>query len=424
MQQPEGTKEDATGTTAGTSGVTADVKAVTHSVTSQTPAKTKKASDSIYHERQGCGLFWAVGRFRPTNYMILCQRPLNADMKKPNHNADFIAPLFRNHLMPYRKFLYALPFANRIYKFAVEDIVGAYGMINYVDARTVWMDDIVKKAQADDICQVVIIAAGYCTRAYRLRTGNTMFYEVDLPQVSEKKISLVDAVIPDKQKYPRPAYVAADLAVTPLKEALTAKGFDPSKPALFTCEGILTYLPQDAVDGLIKQISELASPGSRICMDMVDKAYMDGTVKNRGYSCGSEALKARGEPLLSGFETTPEAVSTYFRPHGWQLLELLGPKEMMQKWMSHLKWSDRRPPLLIFESYALLQKGVPYPLPAVAAAVANETAPATQLPPAPDPAAAPEPSAAAPATQAAEVAAEPEQAAAQAPEGVPAALSA
>lgn len=45
-------------------------------------------------------------------------------------------------------------------------------------------------------------------------------------------------------QFPRPAYVAADLAVTPLKEALTAKGFDPSKPALFTCEGILTYLPQ------------------------------------------------------------------------------------------------------------------------------------------------------------------------------------
>ena len=95
-------------------------------------------------------------------------------------------------------------------QFAVEDIVGAYGMINYVDARTVWMDDIVKKAQADDIAQachfspltpkpkvqlidvcksrlltcmmcqcmhcymqVVIIAAGYCTRAYRLKLGNT-----------------------------------------------------------------------------------------------------------------------------------------------------------------------------------------------------------------------------------------------------------
>ena len=80
----------------------------------------------------------------------------------------------------------------------------------------------------------------------------------------------------------------------------------------------------------------------------------------------------------------------------------------MQKWMTHLKWSDRRPPLLIFESYALLQKGVPYPLPAVAAA-ADETAPAPQLQtPAPDQAAAPKPSAAVSATLAAEVAAKPE----------------
>lgn len=97
---------------------------------------------------------------------------------------------------------------------------------------------------------------------------------------------------------------------------------------------------------------------------------------------------------------------------------------MMQKWMPHLKWSDRRPPLLIFESYALLQKGVPYPLPAVAAPVADDAAPAAQLQtPAPDQAAAPEPSAAAPATQAAEVTAEPEQAAKPAPEGVPAAVA-
>lgn len=45
-------------------------------------------------------------------------------------------------------------------------------------------------------------------------------------------------------QYPRPVYVGADLAMTPLAEALAAKGFDRTKPALFTCEGILCYLPQ------------------------------------------------------------------------------------------------------------------------------------------------------------------------------------
>jgi hypothetical protein len=59
-------------------------------------------------------------------------------------------------------------------------------------------------------------------------------------------------------------------------------------------------------------------------------------------------------------------------------------REMAQKWMPHLKWSDRRPPMIVFESYGLLQKGVPYPLPAVTAALA-EPAAAPQPPPQPQP---------------------------------------
>jgi hypothetical protein len=46
--------------------------------------------------------------------------------------------------------------------------MGAHGMINYVDARTSWMDGVVAAAVRAGVSQVVIIAAGYCTRAYRL----------------------------------------------------------------------------------------------------------------------------------------------------------------------------------------------------------------------------------------------------------------
>ena len=46
--------------------------------------------------------------------------------------------------------------------------MGAHGMINYVDARTSWMDGLVRDAAAQGAGQVVIIASGYCTRAYRL----------------------------------------------------------------------------------------------------------------------------------------------------------------------------------------------------------------------------------------------------------------
>lgn len=39
------------------------------------PAATQNASTAVSapnaHERAGCGLFWLIGRFRPTNYMIV-----------------------------------------------------------------------------------------------------------------------------------------------------------------------------------------------------------------------------------------------------------------------------------------------------------------------------------------------------------------
>ena len=44
------------------------------------PAGPHKASTAVSapnsHERAGCGLFWLIGRFRPTNYMIVRGQPL------------------------------------------------------------------------------------------------------------------------------------------------------------------------------------------------------------------------------------------------------------------------------------------------------------------------------------------------------------
>lgn len=39
-----------------------------------------------------------------------------------------------------------------------------------------------------------------------------------------------------------------------------------------------------------------------------------------------QALKARGEPLLSSFECTPAGIEEYFQPLHWKLTELLSPK--------------------------------------------------------------------------------------------------
>ena len=65
-------------------------------------------------------------------------------------------------------------------------------MVNFVDARTKWFDDAVRAAlRGGVIKQVVAVAAGYDTRAYRFGpastaagAANVTFFEVDLPAAS------------------------------------------------------------------------------------------------------------------------------------------------------------------------------------------------------------------------------------------------
>ncbi|CMC59026.1 Putative S-adenosyl-L-methionine-dependent methyltransferase [Mycobacterium tuberculosis] len=46
---------------------------------------------------------------------------------------------------------------------------------------------------------------------------------------------------------------------TPLRQA----GFDPNQPSTWLAEGLLAFLPPDAQDRLLDNITALSAPGSR-----------------------------------------------------------------------------------------------------------------------------------------------------------------
>lgn len=73
--------------------------------------------------------------------------------------------------------------------------------------------------------------------------------------------ALCRAVLPGPQELPRPVYVAADLAHVTLSAALAGTGFDASRRTLFTCEGLIYYLPE--VRGLVLLLVLLQVQGQR-----------------------------------------------------------------------------------------------------------------------------------------------------------------
>ena len=138
-------------------------------------------------------------------------------------------------------------------------------MRNYQAVRTHFFDAYFASAADAGIRQIVILASGLDSRAYRLEwPSGTVIFEIDQPKVLEYKASTLAAhgVQPATTRHE----VAIDLRFD-WPAALKAAGFDPAAPTAWLAEGLLMYLPSDAQDQLFEQITALSAPGSRIAAE-------------------------------------------------------------------------------------------------------------------------------------------------------------
>lgn len=140
-------------------------------------------------------------------------------------------------------------------------------MRNYQAVRTHFFDAYFAAAVAGGIRQIVILASGLDSRAYRIEwPAGTVVFEIDQPKVLEYKSARLE------QNGVRPAATRREIAVDLRSDwpaALTAAGFDPAAPTAWLAEGLLMYLPADAQDRLFEQVTELSAPGSRVSAEAV-----------------------------------------------------------------------------------------------------------------------------------------------------------
>ncbi|BCZ22773.1 class I SAM-dependent methyltransferase [Mycobacterium senriense] len=133
--------------------------------------------------------------------------------------------------------------------------------------RTRFYDQFFLDATRNGIGQVVILASGLDSRAYRLPwPAGTVVYEVDMPEVIEfKTLTLGDlGAEPTAER----RTVAIDLR-DDWASALQAAGFDPQAPSAWSAEGLVVYLPDEAQDALFDNITTLSAPGSRLAFEFV-----------------------------------------------------------------------------------------------------------------------------------------------------------
>lgn len=138
--------------------------------------------------------------------------------------------------------------------------------IDYQAVRTHFFDEYFADAVSAGIRQVVILAAGLDSRAYRLNWPvGTAVYEIDQPQVLEYKTGILEqhGAVATASRRPVPVDLRDDWPA-----ALAAAGFDRTQPTAWLAEGLLPYLPSDAQDRLFKMFTALSAPGSRVAVEV------------------------------------------------------------------------------------------------------------------------------------------------------------
>lgn len=137
--------------------------------------------------------------------------------------------------------------------------------VSFQAARTRYFDRYFATAADAGVRQVVLLAAGLDSRAYRLPwPDGTVVFELDQPQILTFKRHVLtqhgDAPTADRRE------VCVDLR-DDWPSALRAAGFDPSRPSAWIAEGLLIYLPATAQEQLFAGIEALSAPGSWVAVE-------------------------------------------------------------------------------------------------------------------------------------------------------------
>ncbi|WBB77311.1 SAM-dependent methyltransferase [Micromonospora sp. WMMD882] len=175
--------------------------------------------------------------------------------------------------------------------------------------RTKFFDDFLSTAVRDGLRQVVIVAAGMDSRAYRLDLpAELRLFEIDLPDLQAGKEALLAELGLTNARCRRRA-VAANM-VGDWSARLRAAGFDPGERTAWLIEGFLYYLTDEQVEAVLDTVSRLSAEGSVLGLEHVNTDLYRAPWMQQWLA----DMRREGRPWQSGVDE-PEA---WLARHGFR----------------------------------------------------------------------------------------------------------
>jgi methyltransferase (TIGR00027 family) len=205
------------------------------------------------------------------------------------------------------------------------------GAYYYELARVKHIDAVLSKELDAGIDQLVILGAGFDTRAYRFadRLSTVRVFELDHPVTAALKQARVRKVFGALPAHV--TYISADLEHEDLAAVLHRAGYSDNEKTLFIWSGVSFYLSAQAVDSVLAFVSACSGAGSSIVFDYHYRGFTDGTGDYYGGAEGRRRVEELGEPCIFGIEEG--GVSSLLRRHGLELVSDLGPPELERQYL-------------------------------------------------------------------------------------------
>jgi len=192
------------------------------------------------------------------------------------------------------------------------DRVEVLTAVRQMIVRTRFIDERLEAAVQRGVTQVVILGAGYDSRAYRLDEllKPTHVFEVDHPDMQEVKRRRVAEVAPLAANV---SYVACDLLKDDLQQCLNEAGYLSQATTMFIWEGGTMYFPEFVVLRILKWIAT-SNLTSCVVFDYTYAAiveYFRRFRENPGQTASSNPLMAfiqltKNEPWIFGLPDRQE----------------------------------------------------------------------------------------------------------------------
>ena len=204
------------------------------------------------------------------------------------------------------------------------------GVTGNLFCRTRYIDDQLIIALQEGIEQVVILGAGFDSRAYRIPDiEKTTLFEVDQPATIVAKGARLTRVFGRL-----PAHVTLvpiDFNQQDLEEIMVQFGYHQHVQTFFIWEGVTQYILSEAVESTLSFIRDSSAAGSKLIFTFIRRDIIDGS------TCSEVERRIAAETSRYGaewiFGIDPKEMNSFLGKRGFILIEQIGAQGYQERYL-------------------------------------------------------------------------------------------